>query len=828
MPDPAAGLLAFAPADALLFDLLAVSLTGVIYYTPVTDAAGTVLDFRFEHLNPAAQRMMRLPPHPTLTHRQQWPHSEAHGTFAFHVDAYLTGEPHEFDVNYPADGYDHYYRLAARRSGVGLLVGFTDTADQEDRSVVEVALRASQAQEREARNEAERQRNELRSFVEQAPVAVAVYRGPDHRVELANAATLAIWGRTLPEVLDRPVFEVLPEAAVPEVVAHFDRVYATGQAHTVHEQVTLLNRHGQLEEVYWNFVFQPEVQADGRVSGIRSVGTDVTAQVRARQQVQRFNEALEARVQERTQALEAALRLAEQHRAELLGQQALLGQILGQVPAAIATLRGPEHRYSFFNEGYQALAGRRARLGLTVAEALPELVPQGFVGLLDQVYATGVAFRGQDTPAQLYDPATGRPAQRYVDFIYQPLLDAQGATQGILAFIVDVTDKVQTRQQHAVQQRQLKEVFEQAPVALFVVRGPEYVFDIVNPGMGAMIGFAPDYMLGRRYFDLLPGLAAQGYRDLLDHVYQTGQPHVALEQAAQLPHHGDGETGYYSFTYAPLRDADDRVSDIMCIAVDVTEQVRARQQLEHLNQQLAARTHALTEANQQLTRTNADLDTFVYMASHDLKAPITNIESIALALRAQLPASALQDEVVAHLLDLLAQTVTRFRFTIDQLTDLTKLQLAHAGPAEAVDLAAVIKGVRLDLAPALTAADTELTIEVAPALRVRFSAANLRSVVYNLLSNAVKYRHPDRACRVQVRAAVTAQGVVLEVQDNGLGMSAAQQRQLFGLFQRLHTHVEGTGVGLYITKRLVENAGGSIAVQSQPEVGTTFTVTFSA
>ena len=69
---------------------------------------------------------------------------------------------------------------------------------------------------------------------------------------------------------------------------------------------------------------------------------------------------------------------------------------------------------------------------------------------------------------------------------------------------------------------------------------------------------------------------------------------------------------------------------------------------------------------------------------------------------------------------------------------------------------------------------------------------------------------------------------MLTVQDNGLGMSEAQQRQLFGLFQRLHTHVEGTGVGLYITKRLVENGGGTIAVESHVDVGTTFTLTFPA
>ncbi|MBB4601492.1 signal transduction histidine kinase [Hymenobacter luteus] len=69
---------------------------------------------------------------------------------------------------------------------------------------------------------------------------------------------------------------------------------------------------------------------------------------------------------------------------------------------------------------------------------------------------------------------------------------------------------------------------------------------------------------------------------------------------------------------------------------------------------------------------------------------------------------------------------------------------------------------------------------------------------------------------------------MLTVQDNGLGLSELQQRQLYGLFQRLHTHVEGTGVGLYIVKRLIENAGGSIAVQSEVGVGTTFTVTFPA
>jgi signal transduction histidine kinase len=111
---------------------------------------------------------------------------------------------------------------------------------------------------------------------------------------------------------------------------------------------------------------------------------------------------------------------------------------------------------------------------------------------------------------------------------------------------------------------------------------------------------------------------------------------------------------------------------------------------------------------------------------------------------------------------------------------------------------------------------------------MRFSMKHLRSIVYNLLSNAVKYRDPARPPLVQVRATDTTAHVVLEVQDNGLGLSEEQQSQLFAMFRRLHDHVEGSGVGLYMLKRIMENAGGTIAVQSQPGVGTTFTVTFPA
>jgi len=398
-----------------------------------------------------------------------------------------------------------------------------------------------------------------------------------------------------------------------------------------------------------------------------------------------------------------------------------------------------------------------------------------------------------------------------------------------------VTEQVRARQLREAQQAELQRLFAQAPMAIVVLRGPTFIIEQANENAEVIWGRTAAQVMGRPHFEAIPDSAGQGFEKLLTGVLESGEPVVLHEVPIVLnrAHTGRPDTGYYTIIFKPLRDEHQRVSRIAVMWTESTDQVLARQQVQDLNQELAAINEELTatneelnESNAQLTRTNVDLDTFVYTASHDLKAPITNIESIVLALRDTLPAAVQQDELVAHLLDLLNQTVARFQITINQLTDVSRLQLAHTGPTEPVVLAPVVQDVRLDLLPAITAAGAQLTVEVPAGLVVSFSPANLRSIVYNLLSNALKYRAPDRPALMHVRAAPTEAGVVLTVQDNGLGMSEVQQRQLFGLFQRLHTHVEGTGVGLYISKRLIENAGGTIAVQSQPNAGTTFTVTF--
>ena len=143
-----------------------------------------------------------------------------------------------------------------------------------------------------------------------------------------------------------------------------------------------------------------------------------------------------------------------------------------------------------------------------------------------------------------------------------------------------------------------------------------------------------------------------------------------------------------------------------------------------------------------------------------------------------------------------------------------------------LDLAAIIEDVRLDLLPLIQQTGAQLDVDVNDCAIIAFSLKNLRSVVYNLLSNALKYRHPDRPPVVRFRCHLEAEYTVLTVQDNGLGLDASQQAELFTMFRRFHTGIEGSGIGLYMVKKIVENTGGRLLVASQPNEGSTFSVYF--
>jgi signal transduction histidine kinase len=612
----------------------------------------------------------------------------------------------------------------------------------------------------------------------------------DLRIEEVSDAYLADTLTTRAQLLGRLVFEVFPDNpqapeahAVRNLRASLLQVLATGQAQAMAVQpydVPDPEHPGQFVARYWQPHNTPVRDADGQVRYLLHTVVNVTAQVQA----------------------EAALR-ASHHRAQRAQEQAsqLVRATLDSSPALIQVFEAVRDAAGRIVDFRWTLVNERAAASYAV-----DLVGQRLLALNPGVVAAGIFARFvqvvESGEAQTYE-------QEYRHEQYNGWFEQSVVRLG--DGLVSTTTDITSRKQADEALRQSEEQFR-----LFVTASSDTLYKM-----------SPDWrqMLNLEGMNFLADTTNPSTTWIDEYIPAQDRPQVlaTIEEAIaaktvfELEHRvvrADGTLGWTFSRAVPVLDAAGNVVEWFGAATDITWRKQAEEQLR---------------ANiAQLQRTNNDLDTFVYTASHDLKAPITTIEGILLALHDHLPPAAQQDALVAQLLEMLQATVTRFRTTITQLTDISKLQQVHAGPAEAVPLAAVVEAVRLDLAPDLEAAPTELRVEVAPEVVVSFAPANLRSVVYNLLSNAVKYRAPGRPSVVRVHAAPAGAAVVLTVQDNGLGLSELQQRQLFGLFQRLHTHVEGTGVGLYIIKRLVENAGGTITVQSQPDVGTTFTVTLPA
>ena len=453
--------------------------------------------------------------------------------------------------------------------------------------LAERQLRESQAAEQAARADAEQQRTELRRIFQEAPVAMGLLRGPDFVVEWANPRMGQIWGRPVAQVQGRPHFEALPDLAGQGFEQVLADVLTTGRTRTFQERLVHIGQDPQSYHGYFNITYQPVYDGPQRITGILVYAVEVTEQVRVRQQVEQLNQELETRVQERTRAalaLQADLLVAAQHQAD---QQALFYQLFEQTPAVVALLRGPGHRFEYVNPAYQAIFPGCQLVGLDVAEAVPELAAQGFVALLDRAYQTGEIYYGQELPFTP-PPAPGEvPRTGYYNFTYQAYRES-GAVAGVSVFAYDVTEQVLAHQEREAQQRQLHDLFMQAPAPICILDGPELVYQLVNPAYQRI--FPGRALLGKPLLVALPELIGLPLLDQLQRVYDTGETFVAHELPLQLARDENGplEEVVVTFTYQARRNAAGAVDGVLVFAYEVTEQVRARHAVEASEQQVRA------------------------------------------------------------------------------------------------------------------------------------------------------------------------------------------------------------------------------------------------
>lgn len=256
-----------------------------------------------------------------------------------------------------------------------------------------------------------------------------------------------------------------------------------------------------------------------------------------------------------------------------------------------------------------------------------------------------------------------------------------------------------------------------------------------------------------------------------------------------------------------------------CFTRDVTAQKQAEQQLKEKNK-------ALERVNQKLLTINNQLDTFVYAASHDLKAPIANLEGLVNFLEETISKEVIDKNITQRTFNFIAASIIKLKSTIHNLSDITHLQknLEKPTDVEQINISDVVTEVTEEMAGLIQETQAVIQSDFKQVSILQFSRTSLKSILYNLISNGIKYKDPQRIPLLQIRTERKGSGLLLIVADNGLGFPEHAQDKIFTLFKRFHTHVEGSGMGLYIVKKIVENSGGSIMLDSKLGEGSTFRI----
>jgi PAS domain S-box-containing protein len=697
------------------------------------------------------------------------PEAVSSGFVALLDGVYQTGQPYVGEemplVIDPRDG----------RSAQKHYFNFTYNAFREQGRVTGVSVFAYEVTEQVLnRRAAEQQRQLLHQLYQEAPVPIAVLEGPTWVYRLVNPAYQRVFpGR---ELLGKPLLEALPEVAGSPMPAILAAVYRTGEPYSAQEMPLNLARHDGAapEVIYGSFTCQARRNAQGEVDGLVFFATDVSEQVRMRQQVQQS----EARFR----------RLAE-------------------ATPLVVWEADAQGQTTYLSPNWAAFGYTGTDLGAGWLQAVHPDDQQSTLQVWQAAWQSGQPFQAE---LRLRVAATGE--YRWHQDRALPVRDQAGQVLQWVGATSDIHELKHLQHTLLESEQYFRSMANHVPAILWVTN-PAGACTYLNQPWYEYTGQTEAEALGFGWLNAVhPDDAPVVGAAFRDAATRQGAFRVVYRLRR-----ADGQYRWAIDAATPRFDPAGGYAGLVGVVLDVHEQQVAEQALQQLTEELQT-------TNQQLVRTNADLDNFIYTASHDLKAPIANIEGLLYLLQEELPPAVVQAKNIGPTLTRMLDAVERFKRTISHLTEVSKLQKEHAPTITAVNLAAVIEDVRQDLSPLLQAAGAKLVVDMPALPTIRFSEKNLRSIVYNLLSNALKYRSPVRTAHIDIRAHVRPGYTVLEVHDNGLGLAPAQLPRLFTMFQRFHDHVEGTGIGLYMVKRMVENAGGRIEVHSQLGAGTSFFV----
>jgi PAS domain S-box-containing protein len=427
---------------------------------------------------------------------------------------------------------------------------------------------------------------------------------------------------------------------------------------------------------------------------------------------------------------------------------------------------------------------------------------------VQQRLAATIRQAAQGTPAHCeVDMPVDTDDLRIFDFSIKPLHNAAGQISTLILEGYDVTGWKYAEAALRESEERFHRAFDYASIGMTLV-SPDGRWLKVNPAFCDLVGYPESELLTMEFQSIT-------HPDDLD----SSVGHMRRLLAGESPYfhlekryiHQEGYIVWVLLSVALVCDAQNQPLYAVVQAQNITQHKRARQELARRVSELA--------------HSNAELEQFAYVASHDLQEPLRKIASYTelLARRYQGKLDPGADKFIGYIVD----GANRMQQLINDLLSYSRVGRTTDLTMENVDLGRIMEGIYNDLARTIRDSQAEITCDELPV--VQGHPRHIAQLVQNMITNAIKFRG-DAPPRVHISAERRADAWVIAVRDNGIGIAPEHAERIFVVFQRLHTRTEypGTGIGLAICKKIVERHGGQIWVDAQPGQGSTFFFTLPA